>query len=257
MDRLIATLRLAATSLALLLLTGCVTNPDTTAQYGIQPEHAGYVPARIAIVPCQPWPSGARFQALPLTNVKPAAIQDLCESLDAYVLSGFNGQPYMKGFSPKAVTKSLAEANQQDLLGQLAALWMHTSGDCVQCATAPAYYKATIARRPSWLAWLNALSKAARNADSVLLPFVTFAGERTYDDRGLAVAERSAGVALLLVDTNNGELLWAGGREAAVQSKRLTGGSVAAPLAAPPWSDLTARLLTEELWREFPGRQVF
>ena len=260
MNRLSATRRPAA-ALALLLLTlltcGCVTNPETSAQYGVQPEHAGYVPARIAILPCQAWPDGARFKALPLTNVKPPVVQELCEQLDAYVVAGFNGQPYMKGFSPKAVQKALDENGQSQLLGELPALWIHTSGDCVDCATAPAFYKATIARRPAWLTWLNTLSKAARNADSALVPFVTYAEERTYDDRGLAVAERGAGVALLLVDTNTGELLWAGGREAAVQSKRLEGGNVAGALAMPEWSAVGERLFTEELWREFPGRQVF
>jgi hypothetical protein len=71
------------------------------------------------------------------------------------------------------------------------------------------------------------------------------------------VAERAAGVALLLIDTNSGALLWAGGREAVLPEKRLGGGNVAGTLALPPWSGVEARLLTEELWRDFPGRQVF
>lgn len=257
MTRCLFTLRMILVMVAALLASGCVTNPETSAHNGVQPEHAGYVPARIAILPCIAWPSGARYKVLPLTSAKDADLQALCSGLDAYVIAGFNGQPYMKGFSPKAVLKSLDDSSQEGLLEQLPALWLHTSGDCADCTTPPAYYRTTIARRPAWLQWLNTLSKGARNADAALLPFVTYAYGKSYDDRGLAVAERAAGVALLLVDTNNGELLWSGGREAAVQSKRLEGGNVAGPLTPPTWSAVAERLYTEELWREFPGRQVF
>lgn len=235
---------------------GACVSPAPNVNFGVQPEHSAYIPARIAILSCRAWPAGARFQSLPLST-DPASMDGLCQNLERFIVSGFSQQPYMKGYSPKFVAKTLADAKQGDLLNQITEHWRHESADCQDCQNAAAFYTASIAKRPEWLLWINNFAKATRNVDAMLLPFVTFAASRAYDDRGLQVAERAAGVALLLIDTNNGQLLWAGGREAAASNKRLGAAGVTATPAPPPWSEVEQRLLTEELWREFPGRQVF
>ena len=242
--------------LLLTLLASCVT-PAPRATFGIQPDHAAYVPARIAVLPCRPWPVGARFPDLPLTRPDDPAIPALCAKADEFVLAGFNQQPYMKGFSPKSVLKALSDAKQPNLLSRLDAIWAHDGGDCQDCTSAPGFYVASRAQRQNWLLWLSELARSARNVDAILIPFVTYAQERSYLDRGLRVAERRAAVVLLLIDTNNGQLLWAGGRDGTAQSKVLPSGKGPGEPPLPPWSEVEPRLFTEDLWREFPGRQIF
>ncbi|MBM4252321.1 MAG: hypothetical protein FJ146_10155 [Deltaproteobacteria bacterium] len=241
---------------ATLPVAGCVSVPTKTP-YGVQEGHLSYVPARIATLNCQAWPAGARFKSLPLSNFGEQQLATLCTQFDAFVLKSFNDQPYMKGYSPKFVLQQLKDASLTDLPAELAPIWAHRRSDCGDCQTVPAFYNASLAGRLEWLAWLNKVSKNVRHADAVLLPFVTYGYERLYDDRGLAVAERGAGVTLLLVDTNNGELLWAGGREASVPHKALAGSGDSKQLSLPSWDDISARLFAEPLWSAFPGRQVY
>lgn len=226
------------------------------ATYGIQAEHQSYVPARTAILPCRVWPEGARYKKLPLTSAKDQEIQALCAAVDEYVLDAFDNQPYMKGFTPKFVQKQLEAAGKAQAAQNLATLWAHQAGDCADCLTPPAFYDRSIPQRTAWLDWLHGISTSVRNADAVLLPFVTFAYDKRYDDRGLDVHERAAGVVLLLVDTAKGELLWAGGREAQVPAKRLRSANVTGELLPPDWQLVKERLLSEDLWREYPGRQT-
>lgn len=181
---------------------------------------------------------------------------ELCAKFDGYVLEGFNSQPYMKAFSPKFVVKALDTAKVETADSAINRLWTHRA-DSGSVTNPPAYYVGALVNRPEWQLWLSTLSAAARNADAILLPFILYGDERHYDDRGLQVAERSAGVAMLLISTADGALIWAGGREATVPVKRLSVGGAAEAAVAPPWENVLERLFTEDLWREYPGRQVF
>jgi hypothetical protein len=205
-------------------------------------------------LPCVAWPEATRPEGVRLTNAAAADVQALCATFDAFVIEGFGGQPHMKGFSPAFVTKVLAEAGQGTPAAKIAETWRHAQGDCAECKGPVAFYTATIAPRPQWRVWLGELSRAVRNADAILLPILTYAAERSFDDRGLRVAERAGGAALLLVDTASGQLLWAGGRDAAAARETLSGAAVQAGLAPPPWTETAERLFTEDLWRAFPGR---
>ncbi len=249
-------IRLPQLLILLLVATACVTDRDAVL-LGVQPDHAGYVPAAIAILPCQAWPAGARFMELPLTSAKDQDVQALCGAFDQAVLKAFDGQPYMRGFSPKFVAQNLEAAGQKDALTKLPQLFAHGPDACDGCATIPDYFERGLAPRPELRAWLADVSRAVRNADAVLLPFVAYAYEKRLNDRGLHVAMRAVGVSLLLVDTGRGELLWAGGREASVPNQRLEAAKVHVELPLPPWEAVGERLYTEQLWRDFPGRQIY
>lgn len=236
--------------------TACVKDRDAVL-LGVQPDHAGYVPAAIAILPCQAWPAGARFKDLPLTSAKDQDVQALCAAFDQTVLKGFDGQPYMRGFSPKFVAQKLEAAGQKDALAKVPQLFAHGPDACERCGSIPDYFERSLAPRPELRAWLADVSRAVRNADAVLLPFVAYAYEQRLNDRGLHVALRAVGVSLLLVDTGRGELLWAGGREASVPNQRLEAAKVHVELELPAWEAVGERLFTEDLWRDFPGRQIY
>ncbi len=224
---------------------------------GVASEHAGYVPARIAVINCQMWPSGARYKKQPLTNVPEGDLAPLCAKLDEFVLSGFKDQPYMRGYSPAWVEKFLEQANAAGLSKELPKLWAHQKSDCKDCMSAASFYKNSIEARTDWRLWLSKFSDSVRHADAVLMPFITYAYDSEYTDRGLVVAKRAVGVSILLVDTNAGYLLWSSARDAYSSSQKLFASNVDSKPALPGWDEVYQRSFVEDLWAEFPGRQFY
>lgn len=246
---------LAFTLVPFVFMISCFSSVVQT-DYGMQPAHRGFVPARIAVFQCREWPNGARYESLPLTNAKKPEIDDLCKRFDAFVLEGFKDQPFMRGLSPLAMQKTLEKANKGSMPDNLAQLWYHKATDCRDCSNAPAFYVNSIRSRPEWKAWLNEIGRLAANSDAILIPAILYLNEARGNDRGLLSAKRSGGLALLLIDTNDGELLWAGGREAEAVDQRLERSDVAKQIEMPALPLLFDRLLTEDIWRDFPGRQI-
>lgn len=250
--------------LIFLTIIGCTTTGDDqsggrSSDYGVQLGLEGFVPARIAIVPCQGWPSIAYYPGRRPMNAPQSALELICKKYDEFVLQGFDRQPYMKGLSPKFVEKSLALKKlplSNEIVGKL---WAKKAGPCSGCANPPQFYTFKIATLPEWEIWVGQVSQAARSADALLMPMVVSLEESRYADRGIVVAERAAQVSLFLIDTASGKLLWAGGRQVFLPEKRLSSGpgSVdAAGLEPPPWDDVAARLFVEPLWQDFPGRKT-
>ena len=237
------------------LITAC-TATLPSVDYGMRPEHRSFIPARIAVLPCTEWPNGARYQALPnITSI--AQVSDLCAVFDAFAVQGFQNQPFLKGFSPKAVATLLGQAQTPDLIKKIDSLWGHSPTDCMDCTNAPTFYSTSIAGRPEWRSWLHDFSRSVRNADAVLMPRVTYARERKLNDRGLLLAERSAEIVMLLIDANNGLLLWSGGRQAQIANQRIENEKPSSALEFLPWPELNQRLFIETVWKDFPGRQAY
>lgn len=241
------------------LSTACITPVKTSERYGIEPHHEGFVPSRIALMPCVVWPDSAlRITQLPPTNRPHEELAELCESLDKFISDGFDNQPYMKGLSPKLVEKLYGASNvKPNLTSILYQEWKSTSEKCESCDNVVAIYNQTIKPRPSWQIWLNQLSTATKGSDALLIPLILSANARIEDDRGLFSSIRSAAVAALLVDTNNGSLIWSGGRNSEVAFKSLITANGVPQMKIPPLDDLKRRLFTEAIWLEFPGRQIY
>lgn len=230
--------------------TQCVT-PEK-GDYGVQAEQLARIPARIAVVPCRPWPQGARFVNQPELKATPEDIKALCEKFDQYVLQGFDGQPYMRGISPRVVLKLLEQSQQPDLLTKIDELWFRPGQACESCQHPASYYREVIAPRPDWRAWLTNFSRSASQSDALLLPLIIEADKGTLNDRGLVFNFRRARIALLLIDTNNGELIWIGGRETETRLPKEK--DTAEKL--PDLDDFYRNLFIPDLWLEFPGRQT-
>lgn len=243
--------------LFLITMTFSCTQDHVELEYGVQPNHGNFVPARTAILKCRGWPNGARYKALPLTNFGPQDIKKVCKRFDAFVIDGFQGQPYMRGISPKSVYKVVSKLKGTNFFQQLDLLWQHKQEDCQECEKPPTFYSSSISQRTDWRMWLNELSQATKSADAVLIPLVTYGFNRTFNDRGIQMVQKVAGITLFLIDTNNGYLLWAGGRQATASNQQLIKNNRAEDPDPPDWKELYQRLFTEEVWREFPGRQVF
>jgi hypothetical protein len=244
---------------AFIVFSFCASSHNKSIQYGISPSKKGYIPARIALLSCISWPAVAsQIKNQSITNVPPEESKKLCDEFDQYVASGFDNQPFMKGLSPKFVEKLYGQVPERTPIpSMINQLWTSTETDCITCETLPSFYLSSIATRPKWGLWLQDLSNLTRGSDALLLPLLVHNTVTKRDERGLMVAERSALVALLLIDTTNGELIWAGGREATVASKAFSNDPKAASLVAPTSEELKRKLFTDAIWLDFPGRQIY
>lgn len=237
----------------------CVTQFDEDAPYGVTPNKTGYIPARMALASCITWPERAtRISGMPLGNASRDETQKLCNEFDLYIAAGFENQPFMKGLSPKFVEKLYASSGMSPSISDaIAQQWQHSSEDCSSCRTPTAFYNGSIAHRKQWNVWLANFARATKGTDAILVPLILYNNTTKEDDRGLMVARRTASIALLLIDTANGELIWSGGREADVASKAFQEDPRAKNLAPPDQDELKKRLFTDALWLAFPGRQVY
>ncbi len=238
---------------------GCVRHHIEEMPFGINPSRRGYVPARIALTPCIKWPDRAtRIKGLPMINRPKEEIDSICEDFDKYVADGFDNQPYMKGLSPKLVDKLYAASGMsppiEDTITQE---WRSLATDCQQCDNLPTFYNESIRTRPSWQIWLTKFSNATKGSDAIMIPFLLSANTRVEDDRGMLQSIRGGALAILLIDTNDGSLIWSGGRETDVIYKALVNTTSKSQMKEPPLDDLKRRLLTDALWLEFPGRQIY
>lgn len=246
--------------LALLLSLGssfvslsCVT-PEA-AKYGVQAKHLAHIPARIAVFPCRKWPQGGLYAGQKKIEASDAEITQLCSVLDTYILQAFEGQPYMRGLSPAVVRKLLARKPEGAQLEQLEDLWFRPGQACEACRNPTSYYKSVIASRNDWRQWLGKVSRETTSSDAVLLPFISEAYGEVINDRGLYYASRHSELVLLLIDTNNGELIWSGGKKADMRLPLEQKPVDPKAVTLPSWEELYKRMLVPDIWAEFPGRQ--
>lgn len=238
------------------LTSSCVTRTSDPASYGVQTGHEGFVPARIAILPCQMWPSSSPYKAYVMPAVPQPTLEAVCERFDREIISGFERQPYMKGYTPRFVKKSLESSGLGDHLSKIPKIWSPPPPGCAKVSSAPSCYSAYIAPLAPWGIWLTQLSEASKHADAVMIPLITGVREERLSDRGLQVAMRSVSADLLLVDVSRGQLLWAGGGTGRDAKKRLAGQGPLEGLPYPDWEEILSLVFTANLWRDFPGRQV-
>ena len=105
------------------------------------------------------------------------------------------------------------------------------------------FYSYCLSKEPDWLDGLNRLSARVLNADSALLTVVT--NLQNHVNKGQY--EITAGISVLLVDTNNGELIWG-------NTKTETLKNADDQKAFPKWESLLNNILTPDFWSRFPGR---
>lgn len=238
----------------LLLISACAHTVEDIPP-GIARQKLALVPARIAVFPCQSWPQTAHFDDLVAANVSEEQLGLICQQFDKYILQGFEDQPYMRGLAPNAVKTLIQRAKQPELAKLPMNLWVPAKApNCKPCTHPGSYYYNVVSKQPEWLVWLGDLSRAAKNADAVLLPFVVTAQEEMKNERGIPLAERSIYGAMLLIDTNSGQLLWSSHRLGLAQNRNLPQNGRPSP---PPWDMVFDRLFVNDLWREFPGRQEY
>lgn len=236
--------------LSLASLIGCVTQQPTKPAPGIQNPKAAFARAKIAVLSCQAWPD---IKSGTMPKVERQVISELCAEFDKFVLDGFRGQPFMKGASPKGVVKKLRQSGGMPLLTKIYQTMPSTDRPCPSCQNPIDYYNKRMATDPSFRQLVNDFSRRSAYADTILLPVVFAISEQKRDDRGLRVYQRDAEVGIYLIDTNSGELVWYGGKQASADNRYFKPPAVKS--LYPDWSIVQDRLLVAGIWEDFPGRQ--
>ena len=230
---------------------------NTTDSLGMSKGLEGYVPAKTAVLPCRPWPNQARYPRLPLANLNKEATELLCNNFDKSVIESFTNQPYVKGYSPSFVSKTLESKEQSSLIENIGTTWSpteetHLANLHLTNIRGPVdYYRSVVEPRPDWRAHLEELANSVKGVDAVLLPLLISATSQERDERGILVYERTASVVALLINTVSGELIWTGRRQASASRQYFKGQS---EVELPDWQLVAKRLFVNSLWRDYPGR---
>ncbi len=234
--------------LAAFLCTGCVFKHSLN--YGlIDPEPM--IPARISVLPCSVWPKSYLIMGVDNSHSS-ESLSGFCGVFDSHVVSAFKNQPYMRGFTPRLLSRIHSKNGYQ-----IKALWktfVKASPKCIGCQDIASFYQESILNNDSWKMALTEFSKRTRLSDAILFPFMVEAKQFEKNTRGIHVTGRSLRVGLLLVSTQTGKIIWFGGKKVFKQNQALSQVSDPKQKQFPPWKLVFKDTLVKELWRDFPGR---
>lgn len=229
------------------LLNACASTP--TVSPGIQSGYAGISLARTLFLPVFVLAAPGTKASVDVSAISVDGVDQIIEST---VLSSFRNQKGVKGYHPAGVMKALAGNEQllqkaldymRDRARKRASEAKELSKDCRGSRSFLDFYTFCVSPETDWRDALNALAIRVGHADSALFVIVTDLEKVMKDKRFVIGAE----ITSLLVDTNNGRLIW--GRQA---SDTLESDQMEAKY--PEWSSLFSRILSEPYWNGFPGR---
>jgi hypothetical protein len=236
--------------LGVLLLTACTSRKPVPA--GIQPEFQAINPSRILAVPSFTLPDPSSSAQVDLSLIE---TEKIIPELEKVILQSFRGQPRVNGVSFQAVRQGLGESPNaltklkesvekvsQKLTSTQESERLSLRKECLARKDFLEFYVHCLASDNSWVEGLNQLSSRILNADSALVSFLLEAEKKPLPTRGFSTDIR---VAVTLVDTNSGRLIW--GR---IGSEKVT-------LQTPTSAGATAfdTIFKEEFWQGFPGRK--
>ncbi|MES2615758.1 MAG: hypothetical protein V4591_10120, partial [Bdellovibrionota bacterium] len=209
-----------------IFVVGCQSS--TTVNSGIQPGFEAVNPASIIAVPIfiRPDPS-SEVSSVDLSLL---ITEKLIPKLENTIIeTNFVHQPNINGYSFSAVKKAVEykTAKKETVKGEVKkGIWDNLDStmkdvadrfssrdtktrllitpNCLARKNFVEFYSYCLASDPAWLAALNTLSAKVLNADSALITVVT-------DLQNKLVGKQyqiTGGIAVLLVDTNNGKLIW-------------------------------------------------
>lgn len=218
------------------------------------PNQTAYIPAKISVLPCILWPG--KVLGTERFAISQDQLQSLCSTFDNFVIEGFKDQPFMKGYTPKAVFKLLESNNQSQINEQMINAWIEAEKNCKKCGTGKDFYSDILSKKDNWIQILNQFSKSTKFSDAILIPLILQANQEKRNERGLLISENSSQIILLLIDSNNGNLIWSHQRFTQTNNKTLKEGEQSYP-PFPEWDTLFAKLFVDSIWSGFPGRQSF
>lgn len=235
------------------LFTFCVSKqPPVTG--GIQPNFSALNPSRVLAVPHLLLPSPIKKSVV---DVAVLEVDGFTKALEQKVLEAFKNQPSVNGVTFNTVRKGVANtkilSNMQSEVSRAAKVIFGSANlevvdgpkQCANCKTIADYYVYSLRPSKKWREALNELSAKVLNSDAALLIYITHLQKNMV--AGSPATE--VGLAVQLVDTNNGELIW-------TREKMVSDVSSGAKKTFPEWSEALNKLLDENFWKGFPGRRI-
>lgn len=227
-----------------LLLQSCIQGSIGT-DIGIRENYRSYIPARTAVLSCVSLES-------PTNLISEKQRAEFCKSVDLNVLSSFDDQKFMQGYTPSAVESVLKKKKRIDLLKNLISMLSSDFSKCSDCINFSQFYEKNIRTKIEWESLLLEFSKNVFYSDAILIPIIVSVKEEHVDDRGLLLSTRHIDLELLLIDTQKGDLIWNSKKTSSLSEKKLRSPEKYPPY--PEWASVINNLLTESLWREYPGK---
>lgn len=221
---------------------------------GIQEGYEAVNPASIIAVPVFTLPDPSKSSSIDLAIVN---AQQIIPKIQNKIIESFHAQPNINGYSYSAVSTAIGNVKPTvwDKLNdsmKLVANRFNSSetsvrtliiSSCLARKSFVEFYSYCLSPDPLWINNLNSLAAKVLNADTALLVVVTNIQSSVVDD----VYGISGGFSVLLVDTNNGKLIW--GKDALIsllnpEDKKYY----------PSWDELINKIFNHEFWEKFPGR---
>lgn len=234
------------------LFTGC---HSTSLHTGLQNSEHTPNPATVIAVPVMTLANPAFSNAVVDTSLLIA--EPIVPSIENQVLRAFEKQPNINGY-PFSVVRSTIEKNKSKTLQEMENTILKirnrfgskdvkerlmVTEKCASRKSFIEFYSYCVAKDPLWQDSLNHLSSELLNADSALLIFIDDLKDQTAQNQ----RQLSISVCALLVDTNNGKLIWANEK---TQEEKTTAPSK----QLKKWNTIIERLLAPDFWDGFPGR---
>lgn len=227
---------------------------SNTLPSGIQTGYEAINPASIIAVPVFIIPDPSKNSSIDLAILN---THQLVSKIENKIILSFKGQPNINGHSFSAVSKFIGNKSPNiidDLSNSIklvsarffsdeASIRTKITSSCVLRKSFLEFYSYCLAPEKRWLDNLNLLSSQIINADSALLAFINNIQADVKDGSYQITGDFS----VLLVDTNNGKLVWG-------NNVSLTLTNPQDKKSFPEWEDLIDKVFNNEFWKNFPGR---
>ena len=216
---------------------------QTSLKSGLQKDYGFYLAAQIAF-----------FPILSLSEDKSLnqTLDPLLKNFSGEILQDFKYQDHIDGFGPDLVTELLQKKNSLPLLTEL-------KNHLRVCSKNPQKfipcYKENLKEKPEWLLTLSKLSKGTKASDAFFFPLLLRAEEKHTNDRGLQISRRNLEAVFLLIESDNGEIVWFEPKRSSLSHKHLMQAPDFKYPAYPPWKNFEKKLIVKALWKDFPGWQ--
>ncbi|MGY3802942.1 hypothetical protein ACWNT8_02610 [Pigmentibacter ruber] len=221
---------------------------------GIQEGYEAINPASIIAVPTFVLPDPSKMAV-----IDPAIINthQFIPKLEAKVMEAFKDQPNINGYSFTVVNNVIVKENLDILKNMNQRLIVISSrfssresvvrsiitSSCLSRKNFVEFYSYCVAPDNAWISELNKLALKVLNADTALLVILKHLDSNSDND----IYTLNGGISLLLVDTNNGKLIWG-------KDKFVTLKNPPEKKYFPSVDELLNSIFNEDFWDGFPGR---
>ena len=240
-------------------MTGCQSS--SKLNLGIQSGFEAMNLAAIIAVPVFVQPDPSQEEA----SIDPSLLvtEKIIPSLEKKIMESFTNQPNVNGYPFSAVKKALhyhenpsegnsvwnsMSVNLKEIAARFSSRDIKTrlqiNPKCLARKNYVEFYSNCVSHETQWLANLNLLSSQVLNADAALITVITELKKNQLPNKQYEI---KGGIAVLLVDTNNGNLIWGNDKTETILypvDKKYF----------PSWDDILNKILTPNFWNGFPGR---